>query len=57
MKAPVPIKRLRRGATTMEYMAILALIVIPLAAMFPILVRMLKVYGARVVSLVGLPFP
>ena len=45
------------GATATEYIMILALVVLPIALMTPLFLNMLKVYGARVLSLVGLPFP
>ena len=55
--------RLRRfhadcsGATSTEYLLILALIVLPIALMSPLFLNMLKVYGNRVLSLIALPFP
>jgi len=45
------------GATSIEYLMIMALIVLPIALMFPIFFGMVKVYGGRVVSLMPLPFP
>jgi hypothetical protein len=57
MKAQCPITSRRRGATTTEYIAILALIVLPIGLMLPLFLNMVRVYGARVISLVGLPFP
>lgn len=45
------------GATATEYIMILALVVLPIALMTPLFLNMLKVYGTRVLSLIGLPFP
>lgn len=45
------------GATATEYIMILALVVLPIALMTPLFMSMLKLYGTRVLSLVGLPFP
>ena len=45
------------GATATEYIMILALVVLPIALMTPLFMRMLKVYGTRVLSLIALPFP
>lgn len=45
------------GATATEYIMILALVVLPIALMMPLFMSMLKLYGTRVLSLVGLPFP
>jgi len=45
------------GATSTEYMLILALIVLPIALLFPTLMQMVKTYGGRMTGLMGLPFP
>lgn len=45
------------GATATEYIMILALVVLPIALLTPLFLNMLKVYGTRVLSLIGLPFP
>jgi Flp pilus assembly pilin Flp len=45
------------GATATEYLLILALVVLPIALLTPLMLNMLKVYGTRIVSLMGLPFP
>jgi hypothetical protein len=41
----------------MEYMLILALIVLPIALLLPMFLGMIRLYGGRVVSLMGLPVP
>lgn len=45
------------GATAMEYILILALVVLPIALLSPLFLKMLKLYGTRILSLMGLPFP
>jgi hypothetical protein len=45
------------GAATTEYLLIMALIVLPLGLMLPMFLLMARTYGARLMSLVGLPFP
>ena len=45
------------GATSTEYMLILALIVLPIALLFPLFMQMVKTYGGRMTALMGLPFP
>jgi Flp pilus assembly pilin Flp len=45
------------GATSTEYILILALIVLPIALLFPTFMQMAKTYGTRMTSLMGLPFP
>jgi Flp pilus assembly pilin Flp len=45
------------GATATEYILILALIVLPIAMLFPLFMQMVKTYGARMTGLMGLPFP
>ena len=47
----------RSGATATEYILILALVVLPIGLLMPMFLNMLKVYGSRIVSLMGLPFP
>jgi Flp pilus assembly pilin Flp len=54
------LRRLHRdesGATTTEYILILALIVLPIGLMFPMFMGMVKTYGGRMTSMMGLPFP
>jgi Flp pilus assembly pilin Flp len=54
------LRRLHRdesGATATEYMLILALVVLPIALLFPLFMSMVKTYGARMTGLMGLPFP
>lgn len=47
----------RRGATTTEYMMIMALIVIPIALLTPMFMRMVTLYSGRMFSIMPLPFP
>jgi uncharacterized protein (UPF0333 family) len=47
----------RRGAISTEYLLVLGLVVIPLAAMLPLFIRMIQQYAERVSSLMRLPFP
>jgi Flp pilus assembly pilin Flp len=54
------LRRLHRdqaGAISTEYILILALIVLPIALLFPTFMTMVKTYGTRMTSLMGLPFP
>jgi Flp pilus assembly pilin Flp len=54
------LRRLHRdesGATSTEYILILALVVLPIALLFPLFMQMVKTYGARMTGLMGLPFP
>ena len=46
-----------RGVIAMEYMLILALVVLPIGLLFPKFISMIQIYGVRMVSLMGLPFP
>ena len=46
-----------RATISMEYMLILALIVLPIVALMPMFLGMIRLYGGRVVSLMGLPVP
>jgi len=47
----------RSGATSTEYILILALVVLPIALLFPLFMQMVQTYGARMTGLMGLPFP
>src|SRR5687767_3864969 len=54
------LRRLHRntsGATSTEYMLILVFVVIPIALMMPMIMGMVRTYGGRMTSLMGLPFP
>jgi len=46
-----------RGATATEYILIMALVVLPLGLMGPVFLRMIKLYGGRMLEMVHLPFP
>ena len=49
---------MRRGATSTEYIMIMVFIVLPLAVLMKtVFLPMIRIYGTRVVSLMGLPFP
>jgi hypothetical protein len=50
-------RRHRLAATATEYMLILAVIVLPIALMFPMLLNMIRLYCGRMVKIVQLPFP
>lgn len=53
-------RRLHRdesGATSTEYILILALVVLPIALMYPLFVKMIKTYAGRMTSVVSTPFP
>jgi len=50
-------RALRRGAAASEYMLILALVVLPIGLLLPMFMKMVKLYGGRMTSLIGLPFP
>ena len=45
------------GATSTEYLLILTLVVLPIAMLYPLFMRMVKTYGGRMTSTLGLPFP
>ena len=47
-----------RGMISTEYMLILAVIVLPIGLLLlPMALEMLRIYGGRMISLVGLPIP
>ena len=46
----------RRAATAVEYLLILAVIVLPLAAITPMAVRMVGAYAYRIGWVIRLPF-
>lgn len=46
-----------RGAISTEYMLILALVVLPIALLFPVFMQMIRIYAGRMISLAGLPIP
>jgi len=45
------------GATSTEYMLILALVVLPIGLLLPLFLTMARQYSARVMSIMPLPFP
>ncbi len=52
-----PVRRNGRlAAISVEYMMILALVVIPIALCVPMLIRMIAVYSGRVIWVVRNPF-
>ncbi|MBI1337279.1 MAG: hypothetical protein GC164_10000 [Phycisphaera sp.] len=53
----VQILRDDRGALSVEYMLILAVIVMPLALLEPLFMKMVVTYNLRIVRIMGLPFP
>ena len=59
-KGRIQLQRIHRavsGATSTEYMLIMVFVVLPIALQIPMLIRMVKVYGGRMTSYMGLPFP
>jgi hypothetical protein len=46
----------RRGASSVEYMLVLALVVIPIALCAPMLMRMINGYSWRVIWVIRSPF-
>ncbi len=52
------LRRRRRiwGGSSVEYMLVLALVVIPLALLVPMLTRMVGTYGERIFAVIRLPF-
>jgi hypothetical protein len=44
------------AAISVEYMMILALVVIPLAMLVPLIMQMIVVYGGRVIWVIRSPF-
>ena len=50
------IRKGRLAAISVEYMAILALVVIPIALCVPMIMRMIALYGGRVVWVIRSPF-
>jgi Flp pilus assembly pilin Flp len=47
----------QRGALSIEYLLILASVVIPLAAMTPLFYWMVRIYSGRITLNISLPFP
>jgi hypothetical protein len=45
------------GAIATEYLMIMVFVVMPIGLMFPIFMKMVKTYGVRMTSMMGLPFP
>ncbi len=54
----IPARRQRRtrGGSSVEYLLILALVVIPIALLSPMLVQMTKAYTNRIALVIRLPF-
>ncbi len=50
-------RAVRKAATSTEYILILALVVLPIGLLLPLFLNMLKLYGTRIISQFGLPFP
>jgi hypothetical protein len=49
--------RLARAAASIEYLMILAFVVLPIALMMPLFLKMVSNYGNRMLTYVQLPFP
>ena len=56
MRANQPTNRRRRGAASVEYVLVLALVVIPLALLTPLILRMITAYSGRFFWSIALPF-
>lgn len=56
---PEWLRRLRddRGMLSVEYVLILAVVVLPLVLLEPLWMDMIQTYCFRVVRVIGLPFP
>jgi hypothetical protein len=54
--SPRGLRRRCRGVLSMEYMLILALVVLPLGLLLPMFVKMIVQYATRMVVLIRLPF-
>ena len=52
-----PHKRKPRGAMALEYIMILAVIVIPIGLLLPVAINNLKIYSDRATFVIRLPFP
>jgi hypothetical protein len=50
-------QRKSRGASSFEYILILAVIVLPIGMLLPVAVKMMKTYSARSSFVMRLPFP
>ena len=48
--------RRRRGGSSVEYLLILALVVIPIALLAPVMIQMIKAYTNRIALVIRLPF-
>ncbi|HVS72973.1 MAG TPA: hypothetical protein VHQ47_17085 [Phycisphaerae bacterium] len=49
-------RRRRLGGSSIEYMMVLALVVIPLALLVPLITRMVATYGERIFAVIRWPF-
>ena len=45
------------GALSTEYLLIVVLVVIPIGLLVPMMLSMVRTYGTRLFSMMGLPFP
>ena len=53
-----PLRKIsRRGASSVEYVLITALVIIPLALLVPMLTRMVTTWGLRIFWIFKGPFP
>ena len=48
--------RRRRGASAVEYILVLTIVVIPLALLTPLIFRMITTYSGRIFWSIALPF-
>lgn len=49
------VRRRQAGATSAEYLLVLALVVLPIALMSPMLLRMIATYAQRIFVLIRMP--
>jgi len=54
--SPSTFSRRTRGGSSVEYILILALVVIPIALLSPMLLKMITIYTARIALVIRLPF-
>lgn len=45
-----------RGGSTIEYLMVLACVVIPLALLTPLILGMIEIYAGRIATMIQLPF-
>ena len=56
MQTNQPTNRRRRGASSIEYILVLVIVVIPLVLLSPLILRMINAYSGRFFWSIALPF-